>query len=141
MARKYHGPSGIAGLLLPVALLAALARPAQADDEHRPIPPIPAAAPWITGAQLLQKLSRPAEAAAAEEYIRGTFDATEHSEWCYAGPNGKVLPKPRSADLQAQARAVLGALSADQLKRRAAKLLVESWQEKWPCPPNGCCDE
>jgi hypothetical protein len=78
---------------------------------------------------------------AAEEYIRGTFDATEPGVWCHVGPNGKVLPKPRSADLQAQARAILGALPADQLKRRAAKLLVESWQDKWPCPPNGCCDE
>jgi hypothetical protein len=125
----------------PILLALALALPASADDEHRPIPPIPAAAPWMTGAQLLQKLSRPAEAAAAEEYIRGAFDATEHSEWCYIGHNGKPLPKPRSTDLQAQVRDALGALPAEQLKRRAAKLLVEAWQNKWPCPPNGCCDE
>lgn len=122
-------------------LAVGLVLPAQADDEHRPVPPIPAAAPWITGAQLLQKLSRPGEAAAAEEYIRGVQDATEHSEWCYVGRDGKPLPKPRSADLQAQVRATLGALPTEQLKRRAAKLLVESWQDKWPCPPNGCCDE
>lgn len=118
-----------------------LTLPARADDEHRPVPPIQAATPWLTGFQLLQKLSRPGEATAAEEYVRGVYDATEHSEWCHVGRDGKLLPKPRSADLQAQVRAALSALPGDQLKRRAAKLLVESWQDKWPCPPNGCCDE
>jgi hypothetical protein len=120
-------------------LAIALALPAHADDEHRPLPPIPAEAPWMTGAQLLQKLARPAEAAAAEDYIRGVYDATEHKDWCHAGPNGKALPKPRSAEMQAQARAALAELSAAQLRRSAAVLLTEIWQETWPCPPDGCC--
>jgi hypothetical protein len=123
-----------------ILLVMALAMPAQADDEHRLLPPIPAAVPWMTGAQLLQKLGKPAEAASAEEYIKGVHDATDRSEWCYIGPNGKPLAKPRPADLQAQVRAVLSGLPADQLRQNAAKLLVRAWQDKWPCPPNGCCD-
>lgn len=119
----------------------ALALPAHADDEHRPLPPIRAEVPWMTGAQLLQKLGRPADAAAAEDYIRGVYDATEHRDWCHAGPDGKALPKPRSGDMQAQAREGLRAMSADQLKRGAAALLAEIWQGKWPCPPDGCCHD
>lgn len=119
----------------------ALALPALADDEHRPLPPIQAEAPWMTGAQLLQKLARPAEAAAAEDYIKGVYDATEHKDWCHAGPDGKALPKQRSGDMQASVRAALGALPAAQLRRRAADLLLDIWQDKWPCPPDGCCHE
>jgi hypothetical protein len=119
----------------------ALALPAQADDDHRPLPPIPAEAPWMTGAQLLQKLSKPAEATEAEVYIRGVYDATEHKEWCHAGPNGKSLPKPRAADVQSQARAAMAALPAAQLRRNAAELLTAMWQEKHPCPPDGCCHD
>lgn len=118
-----------------------LALPAHADDEHQPLPPIPAEAPWMTGARLLQKLARPADAAAAEDYIMGVYDATEHRDWCHAGPDGRALPKPRSADLQAQARDGLRAMSADRLKGSAAVLLAEIWQDKWPCPPNGCCHD
>jgi hypothetical protein len=119
----------------------ALAMPVRADDEHRPLPPIPAGAPWMTGQHLLEKLSRPAEAAAAEDYIKGAYDATEHKDWCHAGPDGRALPKPRSGDLQLQARAALAALPAAQLRRNAAALLTEIWQEKWPCPPDGCCHD
>jgi hypothetical protein len=119
----------------------ALSLPVHADDEHRRLPPIAAEAPWMTGAQLLQRLSRPVDAAAAEEYIKGVYDATEHKDWCHAGPDGKALTKPRPGDIQAQARAALGALPAAQLKRSAAALLTEIWQDKWPCPPDGCCHE
>ena len=119
----------------------ALARPAHADDEHRPLPSIPAEAPWMTGAKLLQKLSKPAEAAAAEDYIKGVYDATEHRDWCHAGPDGRALPKPRSGDMQVQVRDGLKAMSPDRLKRSAAVLLTEIWQEKWPCPPDGCCHD
>jgi hypothetical protein len=93
----------------------------------------------MTGAELLQKLNRPAEATAAEDYIRGVYDATEHKEWCHAGPNGKALAKPRSADVQAKVRAALSALPPAQLKRNAAELVTEAWQDQWPCPPDGCC--
>jgi hypothetical protein len=125
----------------PILFALALAMPAHADDEHRPLPPIPAEAPWMTGAHLLQKLGKPAEAASAEDYIRGVYDATEHRDWCLAGPDGKALPKPRPGDMQALMRASLGALPATQLKRSAAVLLTEIWQDKWPCPPDGCCHD
>jgi hypothetical protein len=120
-------------------LALALASAAYADDEHLPVKPIPAAAPWLTGAQLLQRLGRPTEAAAAEDYIQGVHDATEHKDWCYAGPNGKPLPKQRPVDLQTRILAGLRALPQNQLKRNAAQLVVEIWQDKWPCPPDGCC--
>ncbi|MGJ7914814.1 Rap1a/Tai family immunity protein [Massilia sp. LXY-6] len=122
-------------LVLPLVSVA----PVRADDDHRPLQPIPAEAPWMTGAQLLQKLSKPAEAMAAEDYIRGVYDATEHKDWCHAGPNGKALAKPRPVDLQAKVRAALGALAPAQLKRNAAELVTEAWQDQWPCPPDGCC--
>jgi len=119
----------------------ALALPARADDEHRPLPPIPVEAPWMTGTRLLQKLSRPAETAVTEDYIMGVYDATEHRDWCHAAPDGRALPKPRSGDMLAQARDGLRTMSADRLKGSAAVLLVEIWQDKWPCPSNGCCHD
>jgi hypothetical protein len=57
--------------------LALAAHPAMADDEHRPVAPLPKVTRWMTGAQLLQKLSSPAEARDAEIYIKGAHDATE----------------------------------------------------------------
>lgn len=123
-------------LLLCFALAGAMA---QADDEHLPIKPIPAAAPWMTGAQLLQKLARPSDAREAEAYIEGIHDATEHKEWCHSDYSGRVTPKQRPTDMLAGILDGLRALPPAQLKRNAADLVVEIWQDKWPCPPDGCC--
>lgn len=124
-----------------ILIAAALAIPAHGDDEHKPLPLIPMEAPWMTGAQLLQKLAKPAEATAAEDYIRGVYDATEHRDWCHAAADGKALPKPRPAEMQAQIRSALGEMSAEQLKRNAAALLIEFWQDRWACPPDRCCHD
>lgn len=112
---------------------------ALADDEHLPVRPIPAAAPWMTGAQLLGKLARPSEAHEAEAYIKGIHDATEHKEWCHSDYSGRVTPKQRPADMLARILDGLRAFPPAQLKRNAAELVVEIWQDEWPCPPDGCC--
>jgi hypothetical protein len=117
----------------------ALAGVAFADDEHRPVPPVPKVAPWLTGAELLRQLSTPAEARDAEIYIKGAHDATERKEWCFKDRSGRAPPKPRPADLQAFVREGLRALPPAELKRNAADLIIELWQDKWPCPPDGCC--
>jgi hypothetical protein len=122
-----------------ILLALALALPAHADDEHRPLPPIPKAAPWMTGARLVQMLASPTEARDAELYIKGAHDATERREWCFIDRNGKVPTKPRAVDLQAFILGGLRALPPAELKRNAADLLIELWQDKWPCPPDGCC--
>lgn len=120
-----------------LALVFALTARAQ-DDEHRPVPALPKVAPWMTGAELLRKLSSPAEAHDAEMYVQGAHDASERREWCLADRSGKVV-KPRPPDLQAFVRNGLRALPVAALKRNAADLLIELWQDKWPCPPDGCC--
>lgn len=123
-----------------LVLACALAARAQ-DDEHRPMPPVPAVAPWVTGADLLRKLSIPTESASAEEYVKGIFDATDRRDWCYRAPDLKPIVKPRPADLLAMVRAALAALPASQLKRNAADLVREAWESKWPCPTSAeCCD-
>jgi hypothetical protein len=127
------------GMIRALAVLLALALPVHADDEHRPVPPLPKVAPWMTGAQLVQKLSSPAEARDAELYIKGAHDATERKEWCFADRSGKAPPKPRPPDLQAFVLNGLHALPPAELKRNAADLIIELWQDKWPCPPDGCC--
>lgn len=127
-------------VLLFVAALSAVAH-AQ-DDEHRSPLQMPAAAPWLTGSDLLRKLNSPSETAAAIEYLKGIYDATEHKEWCHIGPNWQRLAQPRPLDLAAHVRSVLDRLPADQLKRSAGALVLEAWQDKWPCPSvegSGCC--
>jgi hypothetical protein len=125
-------------------LAAALALPAHAqDDEHLATPPhVPTAAPWLTGADLLRKLSSPADTGAAVDYLQGVYDATERREWCHVGPNWQHLARPRPLELAAQIRAALAQLPTAQLKRSAGALVLEIWQDKWPCPSvegSGCC--
>jgi hypothetical protein len=124
--------------LLVAALALALTAQAQ-DDEHRELPPIPTVAPYLTGAELVRKLASPQEAHDAELYIKGAHDATERKLWCLRDRSWKAPPKMRSPDLQAFALNGLRALPPAQLKRNAADLLLELWQDKWPCPPDGCC--
>jgi hypothetical protein len=111
----------------------ALAPPALADDARQPLPPIRAAAPWMTGAQLLRKLDNPAEAAEAIGYIKAVVDVTADREWCYS------QARPGSAQLQPALTEKLRALSPAQAQRSAAALAVEAWRERWPCPAAGCC--
>lgn len=122
-----------------LALALALAAHAQDDEHNRPVPELPKVAPWMTGAELLRKLSSPTEAHEAELYIKGAHDASERREWCFADRTGKAPARPRPPDLQAFVRNGLRAMPAAALKRNAADLLIEMWQEKWPCPPDGCC--
>jgi hypothetical protein len=122
-------------------LAAALAVSAHADDEHRPTPPVPKVAPWMTGADLLRKLNTPVDNASAEDYIKGIHDATERRDWCYRAPDLKPIAKPRPADMLAMVRSALTALPASQLKRNAADLVRQVWEDKWVCPTDGCCYE
>jgi hypothetical protein len=114
---------------------------AQADDEHRQMPPIARQVPWLTGADLLRKLDSPTDTGSAQDYIRGVYDATEHHDWCAIGPDGKALPRPRPVDLQANVRAALASLPAAELHRNAGDILRLMWQDKSPCPTSAeCCD-
>lgn len=123
-----------------ILLLLAVAIVAHAGDAPS-LKPIPPAAPWMTGRELLQRLSRPPTAPEAGMYIEGVQDATEHRDWCYATGDGRAAPRQRPADMQAQVLAGLRALDEAQLRRPAAELLVEIWQARWPCPPDGCCHD
>lgn len=122
-------------------LMMALALPASAgDNEHtRPVRQLPAAEPWMTGDELIKTLSRPAVASDAQRYIEGVHDATEHKDWCYTDFSGRPTPKMRPAEMQAYVLAQLRKMPALDLKRNAAQLLLKIWQDKWPCPPDGCC--
>jgi hypothetical protein len=124
-----------------LALLACALHANAHDDEHRPVPRIPPVAPWLTGADLLRKLNTPADNASAADYIKGVHDATERRDWCYRSPDRKPIVKPRPADMLEMMRAALAALPPAQLQRNAADLLRQVWEEKWVCPPDGCCDE
>jgi hypothetical protein len=113
------------------------------DDEHPFIMPgtpaktIPAPSPWLTGAQLLQQLEQ--GDAGAVEYLKGVFDATESSLWCYTGRTHVKLRKQPPEVMRADAVAFLRKLPAAQRKDRASDLLVRMWQIRWPCPPDNCC--
>jgi hypothetical protein len=110
-----------------------LVLPALADDTRQPLPPIRAAAPWMTGARLLRMLDSATETAEAVGYIKGVVDVTADREWCYS------RTKPSSAQLQPALTSKLRALSPAQAQRSAAALAVEAWREQWPCLEAGCC--
>lgn len=65
-------------------------------------------------------------------YLDALYDATEGTSWCYDAKS--KTPKPDT--FWDESRWGLHRLSADQLKRNAASLLVEIWSAKWPCSPD-----
>ena len=113
------------------------------DDEHPFIMPgtptktVPAPSPWLTGAQLLQQLER--RDAGTVEYLKGVFDATESGLWCYTDYKRRPTPKQSPGAMREQAIEFLHRLPRARLKERGAALVIEMWQTKWPCPPDGCC--
>lgn len=133
-----------AAIAFAVILAAASVPSSQAqDDEHPFIMPgtpaktIPAPAPWFTGAQLLQQLER--GDAGMVEYLKGVFDATESGLWCYTDYKPRPTPKQSTEAMRKQAIEFLRRLPHARLKERGAALVIEMWQIKWPCPPDGCC--
>jgi hypothetical protein len=126
-----------------LALAAASVPASQAQDEHPFIMPgtpaktVPAPAPWLTGAQLLQQLER--RDVGTVEYLKGVFDATESGLWCYTDYKPRPTPKQPPEAMREQAVEFLRRLPRARLKERGAALVIEMWQTKWPCPPDGCC--
>jgi hypothetical protein len=113
------------------------------EDEHpfvmpgTPAKTIPAPSPWFTGAQLLRQLEQ--RDTGAVQYLKGVYDATESGVWCYTDRRHVKLPKQSAESLRADAMAYLRKRPPAKLQERAAVLIVEMWQERWPCPPDGCC--
>lgn len=125
-------------------IAAALALQARAqDDEHTFVMPgtpaktIPAPAPWLTGAQLLRLIEQ--RDPGANTYLQGVFDATESGLWCYTDRRHVKLQKQPVDKLRADVEAYLKRQAPAKLRERAAVLVVEMWQDRWPCPPDGCC--
>ncbi len=140
--------------LLAVSLALAASSQAQHHDhdEHPFIMPgtpaktIPAPTPWFTGAQLLQSLDPPVSApdrqaliAGAEKYLTGVYDATESGVWCHTDGRPRPIPKQPPEVMRKAAINYLRKLPVKRRQEKAATLLVDMWQEKWPCPPAGCC--
>jgi hypothetical protein len=130
--------------LFPLLLAMSVAPTAQAqEDEHPFIMPgtptktVPAPSPWFTGAQLLRQLEQ--GDAGAVEYLKGVYDATESGLWCYTSRKHVKLRKQLPETMRADTVAYLRKLPAAKRKDRAAVLIVEMWQDRWPCPPDGCC--
>jgi hypothetical protein len=133
-----------AAAALTLMLAASSATMAQVpDDEHPFIMPgmpaktVPAPSPWLTGAQLLRRLE--AGDANTVEYLKGVYDATESGLWCYTDYKRRPTPKQAPDAMRRQAIAFLRRLPRARLKKRGAALVIEMWQTKWPCPPDGCC--
>jgi hypothetical protein len=128
-----------------VLMLAAASVPAsQAQDgEHPFIMPgtpektVPAPAPWFTGAQLLRQLEQ--GDASMVYYLKGAFDATESGLWCYTDYKPRPTPKQSPEAMRKQAVEFLHRLPRARLKERGGALMIEMWQTRWPCPPDGCC--
>jgi hypothetical protein len=133
---------GAAVLALLLAAASAPAAQGQADEHPfvmpgTPAKTIPAPSPWFTGAQLLRQLEQ--RDAHAVEYLKGVYDATESGLWCYTGRKHVKLRKQSPETMRADALAYLRKSPAAALNDRAAVLIVRMWQERWPCPPDGCC--
>lgn len=60
-------------------------------------------------------------------YIQAAHDASEGKAWCWS------QYKPKSHELDADARNALQRMTAAQLKRNAADLIIEHWSKKYPC--------
>lgn len=122
-------------------------------DEHpfrmpgAPEKTVPAPSPWLTGAQLLQRLDPPAVASASRQatidgaisYLMGVYDSSESGLWCYTDNRPRPTPKQLPEAMRTSAVAYLRKLSPKGLQEKAAVLVVQMWREKWPCPPEGCC--
>jgi hypothetical protein len=102
-----------------------------------PAKTVPAPSPWLTGAQLLRQLEQ--RDAGAVAYLKGVYDATESGLWCYTGRRHVKLRKQTPEAMRADAMAYLRQWPAAKLNERAAVLIVQMWQDRWPCPPDGCC--
>lgn len=133
-----------AGALLSLLLTTASTSALQPqDDEHpfvmpgTPAKTVPAPSPWLTSEQLLRRLDQ--GDASAVEYVKGVFDATESSLWCYTGRTHVKLRKQSPEAMRADAVVFLRKLPAAQRKNRASDQLVRMWQIRWPCPPDNCC--
>ncbi|NIA55930.1 hypothetical protein HAV22_20045 [Massilia sp. TW-1] len=133
-----------AAAALALMLAASSATMAQVpDDEHPFIMPgtpaktVPAPSPWLTAGDLLRRLEQ--GDAGAIQYVKGVYDATESGLWCYTGRTHVKLRKQSPEAMRRDATAYLRKLKAAQRKERASDHLVRMWQERWPCPPDGCC--
>jgi hypothetical protein len=133
-----------AAAALALMLAASSATVAQVpDDEHPFIMPgtpaktVPAPSPWLTAGELLRRLEQ--GDAGAIQYVKGVYDATESGLWCYTGRTHVKLRKQSPEAMRRDATAYLRKLKAVQRKERASDHLVRMWQERWPCPPDGCC--
>lgn len=126
-------------------ILAAVTLPtSQAQDGEHPfvMPGTPAKtsptpSPWFTGAQLLRQLEQ--GDVGAIQYIKGVYDATESGLWCYTDRRKVKLRKQSPEAMRTDVVAYLHQQPALKLKERAAVLIVQMWQDRWPCPPDGCC--
>lgn len=65
----------------------------------------------------------------ARGYMDGVKDATEGAAWCY------VTGKPHT--LNDEIADSLSKLKPEELKKRAAPLIVNALRELYPCPANG----
>lgn len=124
----------------------------QNSDEHpfqmpgTPAKVVPAPTPWLTGEQLLLQLDPPANAPGRQSmidgatgYLKGNFDATESGLWCYTDGKRRPTPKQTPDAMRASVIAHLRTQSHRALQGKAAVLVVQMWQDKWPCSPDGCC--
>ena len=142
MTAMSHARNVAAVLALTLAAASVPASQVQ-DDEHPFIMPgtpaktIPAPSPWLTGAQLLRQLER--GDAGAVQYLKGVYDATESGLWCYTDRRKVKLRKQSPEVMRTDAVAYLRRQPPAKLKDRAAVLVVQMWQDRWPCPPDGCC--
>jgi len=140
-----------AAVLLAV-LLAGASQAQNHDKEHpfrmpgTPAKVVPAPTPWMSGAQLLQQLDPPVRTAnrqatvdEATRYLMGIHDATESGLWCYTDGRPRPTPKQSPKTMRSSTLAYLRKLPAERLNEKAAVLIIRMWQEKWPCPPDGCC--
>jgi hypothetical protein len=142
MAAASNVRRGAAALALVLAATSMPVSQAQEDDHPfimpgTPAKTVPAPSPWLTGAQLLRQLEQ--ADASAVEYLKGVYDATESGLWCYTDRKHVKLRKQPPDTMRADAVSYLRKVPAAKLKDRAAVLIVRMWQERWPCPPDGCC--
>ena len=102
-----------------------------------PAKAIPTPLPWFTGTQLLRQLEQ--DDPGAVLYLEGVYDATESGLWCYTDSKRRPTPKQPPEAMRKEAITFLRRLPRARLKERGAALVIEMWQIKWPCPPDGCC--
>lgn len=117
-----------------LALALAFAFPAAAQPAKVPV--------WMTGQALLALLTFPSsvkggldmsdaqflDAERARLYIEGVHDNSAGKAWCYNTVN------PPGPDAVHDAVVMgLRSMAPAQLKRNAADLIVEIWQNRWPC--------